>query len=423
MIKLKTRGDFLAGVILIFLLMIISCADGGTAGKRADKAAMRDREKTGYIVIGIVKTSPAQKFFHPGVELAVEEINRKGGVLGRKLKTLIFDDRGKIGRGQKIARKLADNTNVIAVIGHRDSEVAIAASIIYEKAGVIFISHGAMNPIFTEANGTMTFSNIITEKDAGSQMSVFFEASGIRDVVVLAESSGIGTYERIAASFWGYVNDARVDLIAFRSYFMRSYFMEIASQRNDANLWAETDFLDLLWRLKNNYKFQSIFIAGDVYGVGKLIKEARMLGIDVPILAVGEGVDTPRLREIAGEAAKGVVVASILNPENENTIKFIQNFQAKFGNFPSTSAAQGYDAVFVLASAIEKSGSTVPVDISNTLRFFTKVDGVTGAYSFTPQGNITGKKLHFKRAFDGKPVRTGDLSGPKKKEGRGGDGR
>jgi len=423
MIKSKIRGDSLVGLILLVLFMTISCADDGSAGKRAEKAAMGDREKTGNIVIGIVKTSPTQKFFLPGVELAVEEINRKGGVLGKKLKTLVFDDRGKIDRGQQIARELAGNTDVIAVIGHRDSEVANAASIIYEKAGILFISHGAMNPIFTEATGKMTFSNIITEEDAGSQMSDFFIANGFNDLIILAESSGIGTYERIAAAFWSYVSGARIDLIAFRSYFMRSYFMENAYRSKDAHAWKQTDFLDLLWSLKNNYKFKSIFIAGDVYGAGKLIKQARMLGIDVPILAVGEGVDTPRLREIAGKAVKGVIVASLLNPENEKTIKFIQQFQAKFGKSPDTSAAQGYDAVLVLASAIEKSGSTVPVDISNTLRFFTKVDGVTGAYSFTPQGNIAGKKLYFKRAFDGKPVLTGDLSGPKKKEGIGGDGR
>jgi len=411
---LKTRGNPLTGLIIIFLLITITCADDGTAGKRTEKAAMRDLEKRGNILIGIVKTSPAQKFFLPGVELAVEEINRKGGVLGRKIKTLVFDDRGKIDKGQQIARKLAGNTDVIAVIGHRDSEVAIAASIIYEKAGILFISHGAMNPIFTEATGTLTFSNIITEKDAGSQLGVFFDSNGIRDVVILTESSGIGTYERIAASFWSYVNVAGVDLVAFRAYFMQSYFLEIASQRKDAHAWKQTDFLDSLWSLKNHYKFQSIFIAGDVNGVGKLIKQARMLGIDVPILAVGEGVDTPRLREIAGNAAKGVIVASLLNLENEKTNEFIKKFQSKFGDSPGTSAAQGYDAVSVLASAIEKSGSTVPVDISNTLRFFTKVDGVTGAYSFTPRGNITGKKLYFRRAFDGKPVRMGDRSGPEK---------
>jgi ABC-type branched-subunit amino acid transport system substrate-binding protein len=410
MIKSKNRTASHAGLILLVIFMLFSCVDDGAIGKRARKAAIKDRGKTGDIVIGIVTSSPVKTLFLPGVELAVEEINRKGGVLGRNLKTLVFDDRGRIDRGQKVAKKLAANTDVIAVIGHRDSEVAIAASIIYEKAGILFISHEAMNPIFTEATGQLTFSNIITEKDTGSQMGIFFETSNICDMVILAESSGIGTYERIAASFWSYVSSAKIDLVAFRSYFMVN-----AYQSHSKRSWEQTDFLDLLWSLKKDYEFKSIFIAGDVFGAGKLIKQARMLGIDVPILAVGEGVDTHRLREIAGEAVRGVIVASMINPENKKTIEFIKNFRKKFGTRPEMSSAQGYDAVSVLTSAIEKCGSTVPIDISRTLRFFTKMDGVTGPYSFTPQGNITGKKLYFNRATDGKSVLKCEPPEPEKK--------
>ena len=407
MLKLKTSGNSLAGITLIILLMTISCAGDGAAGERAQRAAMRDREKGGKILIGIAQTSSVQSLFLEAVELAVEEINRKGGVLGKELKPLVYDDRGEIRIGQQIAKTLSANLDVVAVIGHISSEVAIAASIIYEEAGILFISPGAMNPIFTEATGTLTFSNIITEKDAGSQLGAFFESSGIREVAALFESSGIGTYERIAASFWSYVNNAGVDLMAFRTYFRQPYFSDTSFQRN-VNALEKTDFYDLLWELKERYTFHAIFVAGDVHGAGKLIKQARMLGIGVPILAVGEGVDTPKLREIAADGAKGVIVSSLINSEDENVIRFFKKFQAKYGIPPDSSGAQGYDALVTLASAIEKSVSTVPDDISNTLRFFTKVDGVLGSYSFTTAGTISGKKLYFKRAFDGKPVQKGE---------------
>lgn len=422
MITSNPRSKYLTVSLLAVLLMTIFHIADGAAGKRAEMAALRDLDKKGNIVIGIVRTSTAQRLFLSGVELAVEDINSKGGVLGRKLETLVFDDEGRIDRGQQVANTLADNLDVVAVIGHWISEVAIAASIIYEKADILFISHGAMNPIFTEATGTLTFSNIITERDVGSQLGAFFKSNAFRDVVVLAESSGIGTYERIAAFFWSYVNDTGVDPVALRSYFMRSYLAEDPYRRNGSKSWKQTDFYEMLYELKDEYQFRSLFIAGEVAGVGKLIKEARMMDIDVPILALGEGVDTPKLREIAGEAAKGVIVASLLDPENENTIQFMRRFEAKYGIHPDVSAAQGYDAVSVLASAIEKSGSTVPADISNTLRFFTKVDGVIGTYAFTPQGNITGKKLQFKRAFDDTPVKVRGGDQPDDPSGKGGDG-
>jgi branched-chain amino acid transport system substrate-binding protein len=201
---------------------------------------------------------------------------------------------------------------------------------------------------------------------------------------------------------------------------MRSYLAKDPHRNNEPVTWKQTDFLEILWELKDQYQFHSVFVAGDVYGVGELIKQARMLGITVPILAVGEGVDTHRLRDIAGDATRGVIVASLLNPEDEQTIQFIKRFRAKYGAHPDTSAAQGYDAVSVLASAIRKSGSTVPEDISNTLRFFTHVDGVVGTYSFTPQGNITGKKLYFKSASDGKAMRMGEGHRPEKSSEGGG---
>jgi branched-chain amino acid transport system substrate-binding protein len=144
--------------LITVLLFIYSCDFYFTP--KADERSRRAAAGKGDVVIGIVETSADPSLFTEGVKLAAEEINNEGGLFGRKLRLEIRDDERTIKQGQFVAKELAKNPEVIAVVGHRYPGIAIPASIIYEKYGILFISPGASNPDYIQYGGNLTFTNI-----------------------------------------------------------------------------------------------------------------------------------------------------------------------------------------------------------------------------------------------------------------------
>ncbi|ETR71076.1 MAG: hypothetical protein OMM_08350 [Candidatus Magnetoglobus multicellularis str. Araruama] len=92
------------------------------------------------IVIAIVDSYDRKSYFYEGTQLAVQELNSAGGVLGKQIEILYYDDKNDVKTGEKISKLIAKNKEVVAVIGHRNSEIAINASITYKEAGIIFLS-------------------------------------------------------------------------------------------------------------------------------------------------------------------------------------------------------------------------------------------------------------------------------------------
>ena len=115
-------------------------------------------------------------------------------------------------------------------------------------------------------------------------------------------------------------------------------------------------------------ELDAIFLAGALPAAGEVIAQARMVGIPTSVPFVGgHGLDSPGLWQKAGEAAEGIFVSSLFDPKHPTRVTrdFVKRFETKFGIIPNTWEAQGYDAIQVVAAAIEKSGSTMPFAIPN----------------------------------------------------------
>lgn len=363
------------------MLCLTSCLSSKTSSERR---AARAAEARGEIVIGVVDTSTAPSLFLEGIALAVDDLNQHGGVLGRKITTLLADDRGEIDKGQQVAKKFAGNQDVIAVVGHRYSSVAIPVSVIYEQHGILFMSPGAAHPNLTRYKGTFTFRNIPSDEEIGQQAAEFAYRHGFRKIVIFYERDDAS--KRLSEIFY-----TRADSLGIEIPTTRSYFAE----------W-ETDFRNTLSDVKKDYIFDAMFIAGRLPTAGMLIRQARDMGITVPFLG-SDGLDSPQLWTDAGRAAEGTMVATVFDPKQPTrlTRDFVKRFTEQYGVEPDTWAAQGYDAIQVLAYAIERNGSTVPIVMASTLRFLDRWEGVTGSYAFTLNGDITGKSIFFKIAKNG----------------------
>ncbi len=361
-------------VIFFAMLSFFSCENYEEIyKKRAEKAGAADTD----ILIGIVDTSLQSTLFKEGVNLAVEEINENGGISGRKIKTINYDDKGSDKEGEKVARELAKNTDVVAVVGHRRSDVAVPVSVIYERYGVLFISPGATHPNLTRYSTDFTFRNTPVNEDIGRQMAEFVKRYGTKKIVVFYQRDD--TARRLAEIFHKEADSLGIEIVATRSFFS----------------WQD-NFRATFSMLKKNYEFDMIFLSGFLPVSATLIKQAREMEITAPFIA-GYSLDSPQLWSIAGRAAEGTIVATLFDPNQpqKDTRSFVKRFEEKYSVIPDTWAAQGYDAVSVLAKAMEKSGSSVPIIVATTLKFLEDWKSVTGTYSFTYTGDISGRYYFF----------------------------
>ena len=345
------------------------------------------------IVIGVVETSSTEingkkmripNFFTEGVKMAVDEINRQEGLLGRKLKVVQYDDEGSIKKGQAIATKLCQHNDLVAVIGHRYSEVAIPVSITYEKNRILFISPGATDSRFIKYSGDFTFRNIPSDIDTGRKMAEFAVHKGFKKMLLLYQRDTSG--RRLTEIFHENITKKGIEVVALRSYFK----------------W-QRDFRLLISELTRAYQFDAILLAGLMPNTAKFIRQARDMGVAVPIIG-GYEMDSPKLFSIAGRTAEGIFAPTVFNSNRsyQVTRKFTSNFKIIHGVLPDIWAAQGYDAVQLLAHVIRETTGVVPIELASTLRILENWNGVTGKYSFELDGGITDKQIFFRESRDGK---------------------
>lgn len=439
-------------LIVASALFLIACeADYVPVEERASRAAESNNE----IHIGIVSSLKVPSLFVQGVTMAVEEVNARGGVLDRKLKTIVRDDYISLTKGQKIAAEFSKNPDIVAVIGHRYSGVAIPVSVTYEKSGILFLSPGATSPLFTQYGGDFVFRNIPANDIFAQHMAEFCYKHNFKRMAVIYERESVGRL--LTELFKEDATDLGIKITSTKSYFRwqkdfrkilseilvydESYSLSNRSMNQIKKKNVPADIIERIESVKNiRYKseeaflealkgaigeelalqyhkliikqaeyqreelgFDAVFLGGLLPYGANLIKQARDMGIDVPFIGSAD-LDSPDLFSVAGDAAEGVIVPTVFNPERpaRETREFVNGFQSRFGIAPDVWAAQGYDAVKLLCHAMEESNSTVPLVVASALKIIENWKGVTGIYSFNKNGDISGKAIYFKEHRKGK---------------------
>jgi len=173
-------------IILIILSFFLSACFGG--GDTAKERAKRADKQKGNIIIGAV--APWKKVTNKGnlnwygIEMALDEVNKNGGIMGRKVKILKKDDEASVNKGIDIAQEYSDNLDITTVIGHAYSFISIPASVIYEFNGVIMISPAASSPKLTQRNFKYVFRVIPNDNDMGAQLAEYAYKAGYKKMMI-----------------------------------------------------------------------------------------------------------------------------------------------------------------------------------------------------------------------------------------------
>lgn len=377
-------------LLLISLLLAFELACDSNADLKRERAYRAQRAK-GDILIGAPSSWKAAEAMElkgwQGFEMAADEINATGGVLGRKIRLLKREDGGTVSSARVVAQELAENPDVIAVIGHLLSDITLSVSITYSYNGLLMLAPYTTAPELTHQKGfRYIFRNIPTDEEIGRQLALYAVQEGYRRVLTYFSNNSYGV--NLANAFEKYSLKLGCSVLDRRSYDVTA---NAAFFKKDLYDW------------KKNYVFDAIFFAGSVPHGALFIREARAMDIEIPIFAAS-GMDSPLLFQIAESAAEGVVTQTAYNPgaPRPEAAKFNKAFAMRYGSVPDAYAAQTYDSLKLLAHALQKAGSSVPEKVAQALYDTKGWIGVTGSHTFDENGDVVQKFMDFQKVRNGK---------------------
>ncbi|MCJ7593448.1 MAG: ABC transporter substrate-binding protein, partial [Desulfobacterales bacterium] len=372
---------------LIFLLTALLFLGCENPNLKSHKQRVRFAEKgQGYVAVAVVWPKESNLLFLKGVELAVEEVNREGGVLHRELRPIFFDEDADLGK-EFNTKKVTANPRIVAVIGHRHSNVAISASIGYQYSGLIFLAPSATSPVLASHGFRLLFRTIPNDLRYGERVAQYAHRMGYKDILVLDNNTVYG--KGLAEIFYSKASDLGLNIVTHKAFF----------QWQD-NFRPLIDMVDEL-------PFDAVFVGAVLPQAAILIKQFREMGVTVPFLG-GDGLDDPTLIKIAGEAANGVVAPTPFNIHSSDPafLNFKKAFQKKYQEAPDSLAAVGYDTMKLLAHVMNRANTTRPRVDASILRHEFNWKGSLGTYSFDQKGELTERDIFFTTVRGGRFVYT-----------------
>ena len=358
---------------LCALMLLAAC---GKEYAEVKNQRIRDVNRSDTINIAVIWDEKAtDSLLVKGVTLAADEINRQGGLSGRKLALKVYHARNDA-HEQLLAKKVAKDTTFAAVIGHRFSSNSIPASVTYEYHGLLFVSPSSTNINLTNHGFEYTFRTIASDRNISREIAALMKSLGHRRVAIIDDRGVYG--KGIADGVMESLADLGLQTVVRRHFTPRTDFKQLSAE--------------LL-----RHDFDAIFLGGVMPQTADFIRVARQMGIQQRVYG-GDGLDSAELARIAGKAANGTVVPTSFNPEIDHplTKAFASSFKKRYGKAPDTFAAAGYDSLKIIFESMQRSKSAEPSVVASHMRFLKDWQGVTGSYTYDLQGDLVGKSSYFK---------------------------
>src|SRR6266536_4592465 len=271
-------------------------------------------------------------------DIALDEINAKGGIKGRKVQILFEDTQSDPKQSVPVAEKFVNDKRIVAEIGDFSSPASMAASSIYERNGLVQFGFTNSHPDFTKGGNYMFSTAPNQTADAPFLANFAVNEIGKKKLVLLHQNTDWG--KTTADLFEGKAKELGATIVYRDAYLPdEKDFKTIVTKARDAN----PDGLALM-----SYYTDAALIA----------QQARAQGLNVDIIANG-ATYSPKFIELGGAAVEGVSTTSTWfsgNPRPE-VQAFVKKYKERYNEDPNSFAANAYDAVMILSNVIEKVGT------------------------------------------------------------------
>jgi branched-chain amino acid transport system substrate-binding protein len=305
-------------------------------------------------------------------EMMVAEINKAGGIKGRKLELIVYDTQGDATKAVQAVNKLIKDDNVVAIIGPSTTGDSMAVIPVVEKAEIPLVSCAAGIKI-TDPVKKWVFKT--AQNDVLAVMKIYknLQKQKISKVAILTVSDGFGSSGREQLKLQAKEFD--INIISDETYGPK-----------------DTDMTVQLTKIRQS-DAQAVICWGTNPGPAIVARNAKQLGIKIP-LYMSHGVSSKKFIELAGEGAEGiilpsgkVIVADQLpksDPQKKALMNYVNKYKEHYKVEGDHFGGHAYDAVTLLKSAMEKGGFS-PAAIRDQLEKTKKFAGIGGTFSYSPQ--------------------------------------
>lgn len=346
-------------------------AEQGTKQEPAKEAKPAAKEGTGEpIKVGVIipwtgRYAPMGEPIKEAIEFAGEQINASGGVSGRKLDLIFYDDEADQAKATQLANKAINQDKVVAIIGSAVTANSTVIAAAAEKAQIVNMYMGPSAKV-REGKKYVFQVNPDVAVEAETLLEYVQKKLNKKAIAVLYDENPYGVESSTAVK-------EQADKRGVKVVAMEKYGGE------------DTDVTPQLTKIKNSGA-EAILVCGTLPTPAIAIKQVKQLGIDLPFL--GEtGMATAQFIDVAKEAAEGAYATTVISYDNTpmRQQKFIKDFKAKFGSNPSFFSALGWDSVQIPVAGIQKAGGKTDGDsIAKGIESLKDYQGIVGVRNFTP---------------------------------------
>ncbi|MGI9302629.1 MAG: ABC transporter substrate-binding protein [Gammaproteobacteria bacterium] len=326
-----------------------------------------------------------------GAELAAEQANATGGVDGRQIELVVYDDQASPKEVVPIANKLIEQDRVNVAVSGSYSGPTRAAAGVFQESGVPYISAYAVHPDITRAGNYVFRTSFVGEVQGRAGAKLIGESLAKKKVVLITLNNDFG--QSLANGFKEVAGQFGISIVNEYDYGIkdRQFGPIVASVKVDAP--------------------EAIYASGYFFTAGPLVSQLRAAGVEAVIVGQ-EGYDSEKFIEIAGDAAEGVIITTSLDRDSDSaeTRNFIQSFEEKAGYKTDMVAASAHTAVKVAIWAMQQAGADDRKAIRDAIAGVS-LDASTGTISFNALGEVK-KDVQVQMVKDGAWRRHSIISDP-----------
>ncbi|MGI6452261.1 MAG: ABC transporter substrate-binding protein [Syntrophomonadaceae bacterium] len=358
--KVWKKAKLVLSIVMVAALLL-------TAGCGGEKEGAKDQNVVKLGFLG-AKTGPVANYGIPGekgMKMAIEELNAQGGILGMQVEGIYDDNKGESGEIANIATKYITRDKVVAMVGDPCTGLTKVAADIAQKNQVVIFSAGATGTGVVEI-GDYVFRNTLLDMFAvPTVVDWMVNTKGWQDMAIITSLNN-GYSTALTPVFKEAIENAGADIVLEESI-------------ND----GETDFTAQVTKLKNSGADVLVF-TGYYTEAALIMNEIEKQGFDICLIG-GDGLYGQDLAKLGGKAVEDKVIFycgfSTDQPSPE-TAAFLEAYRAKYGEDPDMFSAQFYDAVMILAKAMEEAQSIDPTVFKEQLAKLRDYPGVSGNTTF-----------------------------------------
>jgi branched-chain amino acid transport system substrate-binding protein len=306
------------------------------------------------------------------VDLAVEKVNAAGGLLGKKVELVVYDDRADAKEAVALAQKLIQQDKIAGLVAGSYSMPTRAVAPLFQEEGIPLVAAYAIHPDVTKA-GDFNFRNgFLGAVEGRAAAYTAIELLKAKKIALLTSDNDFG--RTLAEGFNAYLAQqaaGKAEVAIALTYPM-----------------AEKDFKPYLSKIKEANP-DVIFASGYYFQTGPVLKQARELGMKTQIIGE-EGADSPKTLEIAGEAAEGFVIVTNLNRDDPRpeVQTFLKDYETRFKIMPDMVGASAYDAFMILCDGIARAKSTQGKAVRDAIAAAKNYNGLTGVITGFKSGEV-----------------------------------